>query len=373
MTGSDIGKRGIHLGCVAVVVTALTVGVADQQPGRSVVQAESHPVMLEAAVVGAVANSSAAPPTAVTTSPASDSPTAATVAAATDDPAAIPRTIAQIAFTAVGVALAPLWYLAFPVTLPLTASLAWNAGSNLGAAGWGNLAGLILTPIAWLSVPFIAGNAVAQALFPAPTATDAPSAATAGSAPSVTQTSPAAGGDASLAAPSPAVAVHAAATASDTGLQDAVINIVRFAAGVASVAALPLWWIASPITFPLGVALGWNLTPYDAPSLSNDGIVVFSKVFNALFAGILGPTFLVNYLLNTVLPPAAASTITASATTRSATSTITSPANTARRTRASGDFGSHRASPNPASAKSKRSVAHAAAGQGRQKAKVRIG
>jgi hypothetical protein len=64
----------------------------------------------------------------------------------------------------------------------LTASFMSNAGSNLGAAGWGNIAGLALTPVAWLSFPFVVGNAVAQALFPLPTAPVAPLAATARSA-----------------------------------------------------------------------------------------------------------------------------------------------------------------------------------------------
>ena len=177
MARADIGKRGC-LGCVAVVATALTVGVAAPQPGRSLVPVESHPVLLEAAVVSAVANSSAA--SAVTS--ASGSPAAATVAAATDDPAAIPRTIAQIVFTAAGIALSPLWYLAFPITLPLTASLLTNSLSNLGAAGWGAIAGLALTPIAWLSLPFVVGGPLAQALFPVPTATVTPAAATARSA-----------------------------------------------------------------------------------------------------------------------------------------------------------------------------------------------
>lgn len=170
MTWSQASNRGIHLGCVAVVATALTVGVGAPQPGRSLVSVQSYPVLLEAAVLSTVA-------------PASDSPVAATVAAATDDPNAIPRTIAQIAFTAVGIAVSPLWYLGFPVTLPLTAVLMMNGMSNLGAAGWGNLAGLALAPIGWLGFPLVIGGALAQALFPPPTATVTSAAATARSAP----------------------------------------------------------------------------------------------------------------------------------------------------------------------------------------------
>lgn len=180
MTSSVTGNRGIHLGCVAAAAIALTVGVV--QPGSELVRVESHQVLLGSAVVSAVENSSAAPATAATTSPASDSPAAATVAAATDDPAAIPRTVAQIVLTAGAIALAPLWYLGFPITLPWTAVLFWNAGSNLGAAGWGNLATLTLTPLAWLSFPLIAGSALALVLFPPPTATVTPPVATARSA-----------------------------------------------------------------------------------------------------------------------------------------------------------------------------------------------
>ena len=96
--------------------------------------------------------------------------------AAVDDPAAIPRTIAQIAFTAVGIALAPAWYLAFPITLPLAASMAMNSFSVWG--GLGTAAGLFYSPALWLAVPFLAGTAVAQAIFPMPTATVTPAAAT---------------------------------------------------------------------------------------------------------------------------------------------------------------------------------------------------
>ena len=196
MAWSVTSNRGIHLGCVAAVAAALTVGVVAPQPVRNLVPVESHPVVLQAAIVSAVASSSAAPLTAITTSSALDAPVAAAVAAATADPAAIPRTIAQIAFTALGIAVSPLWYLGFPITLPWTASLMSNIGSNLGAAGWGNLAGLYFTPVAWLGFPFIFGGVLAQTLFPVPTATVTPLAATARSdarlTSGTTQTSPAA-------------------------------------------------------------------------------------------------------------------------------------------------------------------------------------
>ena len=168
MTWSQASNRGIHLGCVAVMVTALTVGVGAPQPGRSLVSIQSYPARLEAAVVGTVANSPAAP--------ALDSPAAATVAAATDDPNAIPRTIAQIAFTAVGIAVSPLWYLGFPITLPLAATVMANSLGVWGGLGYA--AGLVYSPVFWAAVPFLLGAALAQVIFPFPTATVTPAAAT---------------------------------------------------------------------------------------------------------------------------------------------------------------------------------------------------
>ena len=191
MTCSQTGKRAVHLGCVAAVVTALAVGVAAPQPGRSLVRVENQPVLLEASVVSDVANIS---PAAATTPPASGSTAADAVAAATDDPAAIPRTIAQIVFTALGIALSPLWYLGFPITLPLTALQVAESLSVWGGLGY--YAGLVWSPVVWLSFPLVAGSALALVLFPPPTSTVTPPVATARSvarpAGGMTETSPAA-------------------------------------------------------------------------------------------------------------------------------------------------------------------------------------
>jgi len=245
MADSVTSKRGIHLACVAALAVTVTVGVAAQQPGSGLVPVESHPVLLQAAVVSAVASSSTAPLTAVTTSSSLDAPVAAVMAAATADPNAIPRTIAQIAFTAIGIAVSPLWYLGFPFTLPLTAIIMSNAGSNLGAAGWGNIAGLFLTPVAWISFPFTVGGDLADALFPVPSDTVTPIAATARSAARLasgtTQTNPAASHDFGFhrARPNPSAArsqrsiAHAAAPASSAKAQAASAAPERLPVGKA--------------------------------------------------------------------------------------------------------------------------------------------
>ncbi len=176
MIYSPVNRRCLNLGFAAILATALTLGNAAPQAGRSLMPVESHLVQLEVGLASVVVSTaSAAVGNDVSVS---SSTTAAATAAAVEDPAAIPRTIAQIALTAVGLAVSPLWYLGFPVTIPLMFLVA-NAAFPSSTApcqiscevqAFGTFFKLFTFVGGWLGFPLVVGS-LANVLFPPPTGT----------------------------------------------------------------------------------------------------------------------------------------------------------------------------------------------------------
>jgi len=216
-----------HVGATATAaIVALGLFTVPPQPNESLIaRTEFAAVQLQAtistqvvAVADNLANSAAAvasiapaAPEAAPTAQDSAEPSAA----ATDDPDAIPRTIARIALTAVGLAISPLWYLGFPVTIPLMFVVANSAfpSPNCGfGSGCGEINGfaagfkLLLFVGGWLGFPLVVG-ALADVLFPVP----ADDSGTLTSLQSPTDASPAAAARTSVrsAAPTPDVRAEA--------------------------------------------------------------------------------------------------------------------------------------------------------------------
>jgi len=170
----------------AAAIVALGLVTVPPQPHESLIaRTEFAAVQLQAAIstqvvavvdnlansAAAVASIAAAAPEAAPTAQVSAGPSAA----AADDPDAIPRTIARIALTAVGLAISPLWYLGFPVTIPLmfvvansafpTSPDCFGGGCEVNAFAAGFR--LLLFVGGWLGFPLVVG-ALADVLFPVP-------------------------------------------------------------------------------------------------------------------------------------------------------------------------------------------------------------
>ena len=186
MTGF-VRTQYVHVGAAATAaIVALGLVTVPPQPHESLIaRTEFAAVQLQAAisthvvaVVEDLAHSAAAAdsiaPAASQAAPTAQV-SAGPSAAATDDPAAIPRTIARIALTAVGLAISPLWYLGFPVTIPLMFVVANSAFPTVGpCSGYGCevnafAAGfkLLVFVGGWLGFPLVVG-ALADVLFPVP-------------------------------------------------------------------------------------------------------------------------------------------------------------------------------------------------------------
>ena len=159
--------RSVGAAVAAAAVVSMVLASASPGPLQATAThaVQRQVVQLETALASVVVNTATA-----------DRPIAAADTAAVDDPAAIPRTIAGIALTAISLAASPLWYLAFPITLPLAASVMANSLGVWGGLGYA--AGLVYSPVFWAAVPFLLGAALAQVIFPFPTATVTPAAAT---------------------------------------------------------------------------------------------------------------------------------------------------------------------------------------------------
>ena len=174
MTYSHACTRCAQMGSSAVVTAALAMSLVTAPPERiSAVSIESNLVQAEVALTSAVLNTASAVALSEV-QPAAATAIEATGAATTDDPNAIPRTIAQVLLTGAGLAVSPLWYLGFPVTIPLMFAVGFSAFPGAPTTGevgaWASGFRLIIAVGGWLLFPFVVGS-LASVIFPLPTET----------------------------------------------------------------------------------------------------------------------------------------------------------------------------------------------------------
>lgn len=92
--------------------------------------------------------------------------------------------------------------------------------------------------------------------------------------------------------PGPAEATQAVASAAATTLVDVLYDVARNIVFAASIAVLPAWWIAFPVTFPIGYYVGERfLFPSSAglPGLRTIGIILSAVALPPVLAGRLLP------------------------------------------------------------------------------------
>lgn len=151
MTYSPANNRCLHLGCAAVVATAITVAVGAPQLRNDRLPGESNPAQIEVALTSATVT------------------TASRNADATQDP------VRGILGVGLGLAIAPFWYVGLPVTLPymfvtrvdVLMRLGFDLPNAVGAA-------IPLSFVAWLAGPFTLAGELINGFGPANSAAALP-------------------------------------------------------------------------------------------------------------------------------------------------------------------------------------------------------
>lgn len=175
MVLSCVNKRNAHAGGAAALVAVVAVGVVFGPAERPQSRVETHEVQLTATILGAVQNTSlldeAAPADSALIAAAADvaAPLAETTpvlpAAATED--SFFDTPLGTALIAANFLILPLWFLATPVTLPLSMLVAASQVTVDGPLGSFQFllytgVGFLLGPLGLLA-PIISGSASAAA------------------------------------------------------------------------------------------------------------------------------------------------------------------------------------------------------------------
>lgn len=319
----------------AATATVVALGLVSLPPERhasAIARTEVAAVQLQAAVstqIATLVHASAAstPSAAETTAPANPQ------ASATGDTDAL----TAIATAAIAIAAAPLWYLAFPVTLPLSviggiALLNFLDGLPLGFGGGGqgnpitlSLIGALLGLGAFVVGPPALAISAVSSLFNAPATPAAaalPSARSAvGPAAAPDSNTVEEPTDAAGASVTPAVAsapdspptadtVRAAANAAATSGDDPLSSIARAALNVVGTLLSPIWFLAFPITLPFAAQLYHQRNPVYNP-------IAFVNVWGTLTTWTQFPANLGSYLF-----PSSSDTATAAATTRATASAV---------------------------------------------------
>ena len=287
--------RAHNIGAVATA-SVLALGLVTASPERYepvITRTEFAAIQLQAAVSTQVATLANA---AATTTTPSGAATASAVGSASPQASATAGTdaVTAIATAAIALAATPLWYLAFPVTLPLSVigGIAFFNFLNalpLGFGGGGqgdpitlSLIGALLglgafavgppaLAVGALSSLFSPSSVSAAAALPSPSAAVAP-----GTTPESNTVGEQADGPASSVPPVAAIAsepnsplttdaVSAAATATATSADDLLSAVGRVALNVVGALLSPVWYLAFPITQGLGSLYGYN-PPFLDPS-----------------------------------------------------------------------------------------------------------
>jgi len=185
MVTAHQNTRGVRVGISAASAAVVAVSLVVAPPERRAVPITTHQVQLAAVLVGAMENSTA--PDAVTTPavPVPDvaaSPTAAATAAEAEGGTSWDSPLAPVVFAA-NLLLLPLWFLATPITLPLSILVAAytttpyeTPGGNFGQIQFlaGAAANFLGGPLVLLSS---LSNSASSAAAEAPTARRAGAAA----------------------------------------------------------------------------------------------------------------------------------------------------------------------------------------------------
>lgn len=287
--------RAQNIGAAATT-SVLALGLVTALPERYepvIARTEIAAIQLQAAVstqIAALANAAA------TTTAPSGAATASAVGSASPQASATGGTdaVTAIATAAIALAATPLWYLAFPVTLPLSVigGIAFFNFLNalpLGFGGGGqgdpitlSLIGALLglgafavgppaVAVSALSSLFSPSSISAAAALPSPSAAVAPA-----TTPDSNTVAEQADGPASSVPPVAAIAlepnsplttdaVSAAATATAASGDDPLGAIARVAFNVVGALLSPIWYLAFPITQGLGSLYGYN-PPFLDPS-----------------------------------------------------------------------------------------------------------
>lgn len=257
-------SHGVDLGAAAVAA-ALAVGLVTVPPERYesvIARTEIAAVQLHAAVttqLAAVANAAPEHVVEQTVFAAGVLPVnAASASAAAEN---VLTTLGRTVLKALGVLVAPLWWLGFPITYPLYLQVqrlmhpqVANIGSIFDLMGW-----------------FIAPGTIANSVFGPPPAASAAADAepaeadTAGVAPdgdTLEAAAPAiAAGSAAAVDPVSAGSTAAAAAAATGG--DLLTTVGRTIATIAGLALAPFWYLGFPITIPLTLlAVNLAMPPY---------------------------------------------------------------------------------------------------------------
>jgi hypothetical protein len=263
----------VHVGAVGTAaIVALGLVTAPPERYDSVIaRTEFAAVQLQAVVatqVAAFVNTApragtvAADPSASTGNSALAPSAAATAAASTAGDAF--TSIGRVLLNLVGSLTAPIWWLGFPITLPL-----YLQGGTSGVG--------FLDFLFWMVEPFFFGNRVFPVVTPAPAAATRV-AASAMVTPDPNTVEVQSLSDTSATATEPAapaidaVAAVGAARASATGDDNPFASLGRFALNALGTLLSPIWWLAFPITLPLFTQLG---------GASSDGLITLLLWFAA--------------------------------------------------------------------------------------------
>lgn len=167
----------------------------------------------------------------------------------------------------------------------------------------------------------------------------------------------------SLASPiEPTAAVKAAVTADPVA--GGILNAIRTVALLATAVTLPLWWIAFPITFPLGFFIGNAIL---GPSTSPDEITGIFRGLQLIGAVVFGPVAILGKLLPVYDPATAASAAASRRIPRAASATLAG-AEAAEPSVQQTDNALRRSNVNPAAAAHPKRAAKSAAKDDKSKA-----
>lgn len=296
MTGLFRAQRA-NVGALATaaVVTLGVVTVPPERYSSLSVRADAAAVQLQivlAAEISALVNSSAGTAaTAAAESSAVDALTTpvTTGAAATGGVEGILTSVGAGLANLVGTLLSPVWFLAFPITIPIAIEIYRQQNPVYNPIAIINLFGWFTT---WTQLPFNvssylfpATDAQAAATLPPAFATADPPAPVADSNTAGTQNdiqdSPVTPSAATETGPSAVTATTpwpASSTAATSG-GDILATLGFAAATVAGIALAPLWYLAFPITIPLTIAF----VTASIPSSPGDyGIGAFQRALGAV-------------------------------------------------------------------------------------------